>query len=386
MKRKMLPLLVLVTVMLGVVACTPETSPGLASPQIASQPTPIVLSPSSPAVSAKESTWAKVVEAARKEGSVLFFAEISFAGDKGTALIEPFRRSTGINLEIIVGRSAGMYERIKTEKRTGQIVTDVIDMPPTTLKSMTSEGLVAAVLDLPVFQDRGAWLVDPLEYDPQAQMIPYESVWVSPYVNTKLVKETEWPTSLQDFLKPQWKGKMVASDPRTGSGAYRYYVPLVRLGIIDWQYVKTLWGQDLMLAPNNSASIMQVASGAVSLAPFNSSGSSLPTVLAGAPVKAISMKEGDLFDVNTFGAVAGSPHPNAAKVFMNWFLSAEGQRVYTNVAKNFSPRKDILSGGPKDVIPPNPSVRKIPITNVDTAEASRLLIDSFIPKLVGLNR
>ena len=216
--------------------------------------------------------------------------------------------------------------------------------------------------------------------------MPYDIVWVTPYVNTKLVKETDWPTSLQDLLKPQWKGKIVLSDPRTGSGAYRYYIPFVRLGIIDWEYVKTLGKQEATLAQNNTAAMQVLAKGEALLTPYNTSGPNVSMVEAGSPVKAISMKEGDLFDLNSFSALYEGPHPNATKVFINWFFSKEGQLVYANAAKHNPVRKDTPNLTPKDVLPPNPNVKKIEINNKDTEEAEKLLKEAFIAQMMGLKR
>ena len=310
----------------------------------------------------------------------------NFSGDIAIAVTKAFRERTGIQLEILSSLGSANIERIKTEKRYGQMVTDLVSASPIQLKLLKSEGLLAVETDMPVFQERDTWLVNPLNLDPKGQMLAYERVWTGPYVNTKLVKEAEWPTSLFDLLKPAWKGKMVMSDPRTGSGVYRYYIPFVRLGIIDWEYLKAFGRQEVMLVKNNRAAIVEVAKGAVLFTPMGTSGPNAAIVQEGAPVKALSMKEGDLFDVNAFSAVEGSPHPNAAKVFINWFFSKEGQTMYANVAQHGPLRKDTPNFVPKEVIPPNPSVRKIEITDEDSQQAENLLREGFIAKLMGLQR
>ncbi len=41
-----------------------------------------------------------------------------------------------------------------------------------------------------------------------------------------------------------------------------------------------------------------------------------------------------------------APHPNAAKVFVNWFLSSEGQKVFVQVTDLISARADVEAGDP----------------------------------------
>ena len=61
---------------------------------------------------------------------------------------------------------------------------------------------------------------------------------------------------------------------------------------------------------------------------------------AGAPIKALSMKEGDPFSLESISIIEGGPHINAVKVFLNWFLGEDGQQVYARVAKPNPIRKD----------------------------------------------
>ncbi len=49
----------------------------------------------------------------------------------------------------------------------------------------------------------------------------------------------------------------------------------------------------------------------------------------GAPVKPLDLKEGHLSKPTKWGLIKNAPHPNATKVYINWFLSKEGRCVRT---------------------------------------------------------
>ena len=69
----------------------------------------------------------------------------------------------------------------------------------------------------------------------------------------------------------------------------------------------------------------------------------------GAPVKFIPPKEGYYLSVNGVEFIANAPHPNAAKFFLNWFYTKEGQMIYAKSSLAISVRKDV----PQDYLPPD---------------------------------
>jgi len=69
----------------------------------------------------------------------------------------------------------------------------------------------------------------------------------------------------------------------------------------------------------------------------------------GAPVDYIHPKEGSFPFAQSMSYVTNAPHPNAAKVFIDWFYSREGQSLYSKNDGNVSLRKDV----PHDHLPPS---------------------------------
>jgi iron(III) transport system substrate-binding protein len=62
--------------------------------------------------------------------------------------------------------------------------------------------------------------------------------------------------------------------------------------------------------------------------------------------------------VRAIALINRAPHPNAAKVFINWTLSREGQAHYSSLLEEYSRRLDV--GGPEDM-QPDPKVAYRPV-------------------------
>ena len=384
MRRRYWGLSIFAIVFILVSACAaPSPGPAPAVTPIAPAPQ---AQPATTTISAHDTVWQKIVEQGRKEGVVVMYSSTLLAGDVSVALTEAFRNRYGIRLDILPSRGADNYERLKTEQRMGQKVADIAQSSSMFMLMLKGESMLAPVIDLPTLREKGNWLLHPLDDDPEGYFLAFKRTWYAPFINTNLVKPNQEPQSLQDFLKPQWKGKMIMSDPRTGSGSYVYYTPLVQRRIIDWSYVKDLGKQEMKYERNISAANELLMRGEVSVNIIGDSGDSPAKIAMGAPMKAISLKEGDVFVGTFFGMVAGTPHPNATKVFMNWFLSQEGMAVYANVAKQETLRKDVPNLMPQDAIPPSPTAPKIAVSMDNTVEAEKLFREGFMASLLGLKR
>ncbi len=176
--------------------------------------------------------------------------------------------------------------------------------------------------------------------------------------NTKLVNPDEIK-SYWDLMDPKWQGKIVLTDPRvtsiTSTGLRLFYYNK-ELGP---KFLRQLYGKmDVTLARSHPKMMDWLGVGKYSLAFF--AGGTATAARQGLPVQEFEpnrFKEGATVAPNRGSAnlIKQGPHPNAARVFLNWLLSREGQTAFQTIfaEKAESPstnsmREDV----PKDSIPP----------------------------------
>lgn len=366
---------------LTLAACAPAVAP---PPRPVGAPAAITPAPASrpaAALTPEDAAWQKVVEAAKKEGKLNAYS-FHMVGEPGQAVTRAFKEKYGIHIESITGPGMVLMERIKSERGAGQKVADVYTTAASVLNVAKKEGLLQPLGALPVFKEKEAWVLDPQAVDPDGYIA---SIYISKYtaiVNTQLVRKEDYPKSYRDLLAPRWKGKIVVGDPDTIPYLTPLYWIMTDRGILDKEYFRQLGGQGLKVVPTARDVVSLVARGESLLAVPAADSTAAPLAAEGAPIQAIPLDEGLLAGGPGGMAMVSEPaHPNAARLFMNWLLSAEGQKVYAEAAKAPSLRKDI-----PDYSPPAVRVqakRVLPMTARDEVETARIMRERELSKLMG---
>lgn len=329
---------IIVFLSLFIAACTQAAPPpSISTPPPVQQPSRPTPAPT--IISAADRALAQLFETAKKEGKVTAYA-FSFTGDIGLALQKGFQNRYGIPVEIITGRGAEMGERIKTERRMGNVVADFMETSPTNITNLKVGGGTVSSADLPVFQEKDVWRVDPFINDKEGHVLGHRAMNFGPYMNTNLVKPGEEPKSYKDFLNPKWEGKIIAADPNVSGGSYDLFVGLLEYNKVDLDTVKAI-GSKVKFAPGTRQMAEAVARGEFPLATGFSDVDAAPFLAEGAPIRALAMQEGIVTLSSAMARVKDGPHPNAAKLFMNWMFAQEGQAIYTRAAGLASVRKDV---------------------------------------------
>lgn len=314
------------------------------------------------AVAAEKSSWQldwdKAVQAAKQEGQIVIYAAL---GPYHPQIFTEFHKDhPEIKAAIVHGNSNRISPRLLSERRAGKFLADVYLGGPTSLYSFYQNKLfdpLTPVLVLPEVVDNSLWWEGKhLFIDPERKHIFVNEGSVSGLTityNSQLAKPAEF-RSYWDLLQPKWKGKIVsldARDPGFGASELRYVYYHPELG---GEFIRRLFGEmDVVLSREHQQAIDWVAIGKVALCAFCRDGFATKAKSQGLPVDYIN--HNDLKEMPRLRGSAGAvtlvnkaPHPNAAKVFINWFLSRRGQIVYQ---ESHGDRDSLRVDIPKDKVP-----------------------------------
>ena len=315
-----------------------------------------------------QSEWDKTLQGAKREGKLSLYL-YQGEGELG-AVAQLFQKKyPEISVTTVTGRGNQLGPRIMAERRAGKFLADAYIAGLTSTYEILYRAKildpVRTALVLPEVLDESKWWQGQHHYiDPENKYIFVFVGNVSQYISyhTKSVDPVEF-RSYWDFLQPKWKGKILSRDPKI-SGSQRiglrgfYYTP--ELGA---EFIRRLYGEmDVTLTQEMRQSTDWLANGKFAICFFCSE--ILKAKSQGLPVDEFPTarwKESRAISAGNVGSVAlpsQAPHPHAARLFVNWLLSREGQiafqrAVNTPTNSEESMRVDI----PKDMIPAD--VRRI---------------------------
>lgn len=261
--------------------------------------------------------WDAVVAAAKKEGQVTVYSAqvgLPFQND----IAKAFEAKYGIEVRMVELRATDIRERIRTEQSAGQPGADISYNGTTTSQLQLEEGRFQPYGELP----NAAALRPEWKNDSPLLMVSIQGYGI--LINTRLVKPEDEPKSWKDLLDPKWKGKIHADDQRfLGNGGVLFYTTYTAFGR---DYQEKLAAQNLNISREFRESERRVARGEFPIyIPF-----ALPNlaILKGLPVKAVIPSEGILYVGYVMGILKDAPHPNAARLLMNFFLEKSSALAY----------------------------------------------------------
>ena len=305
--------------------------------------------------------WDAVVKRAEEEGQVSVYATDSIGN---APMIWAAFQKRYPKIKIIgtsMGRGSDLFPKLFAERRAGKFLTDVFLGAPTAIYQNLYRAKIvepiAPMLVQPGVTDVSKWWMGKHHYiDPEGQYVfMYESALYGPPIsfNTNMINEKEIK-SAWDLVQPQWKGKYAALQigPNQGSTALTYVYHHPQLGP---KFIERVYRD---LEPTMFRELRQGTD-------WLSQGK-FPLCFLCRRIDRAAMQGLPVAELNPYqveekpGLGSGSgalvlmnryPNPNGAKVFLNWFLSLEGQIAFrlanTDELRVGSLREDL----PPDILP-----------------------------------
>jgi iron(III) transport system substrate-binding protein len=316
--------------------------------------------------------WADLIAAAKKEGTLVI---TTGAIPQYRPIFDAFTKKFGISIKTDGGSGSSRATRILAERRAGRFTVDVGLMsvaantrrmePADTLEDLASQLFHPDITDKSKWYLGRHWYVDKKKttkifvYSARAN-----STWRFWYNTDKLTKaDVASLKTPMDFLKPKWKGKMADrawSDPGRLGGMLEMYFA-VDAGP-EWikRYFKEM---DITFTSDSRLEESWFVRGSKPLKwDEGDIGEALRKYRTKFPIKVVEIprKRGNLEARGSECCITilkKAPHPNAAKLFVNWFLTKEVQTMthMTKPPRRYTSLRNDLPPGNTD-----PVHRRIP--------------------------
>jgi iron(III) transport system substrate-binding protein len=255
------------------------------------------------------------LDAARREGELVYYASMNLA--EANSLIGAFeKRYPFIKVKLNRIGSEKLLTRVLTEARAKKFFADVIQTVEFSMYIFTRHGVLtrylpqANALYPKEFKEDGFWTT------------VYYNAYVSGY-NTKLIAPGALPKNYQGLLDPKWQGKLMMEGTKADWFAGMLQILGRERGL---KYMRELAKQQPSPREGHELLAQLVAAGE-GLIDINIPAASVERMKErGAPIDWIALGDAPAIMVG-IGLAAQAPHPNAAKIFLDFVLSRDGQKL-----------------------------------------------------------
>jgi iron(III) transport system substrate-binding protein len=261
----------------------------------------------------------ELIEAAKKEGKVVFYTamDLEVAEGIGKAFEAKY---PGIAAQVERSGSERILQRVDQEYASNIHVVDAID---------------STDIAHPLYWKRQGWLV---AYVPEGvtrlpdqardadgfYAVDRATLAVLGY-NTQLVTPEEAPTSYADLLDAKWTGKIVKAHPAYSGNTLTATFELSRA--LGWDYFKRLGQQRVMQVQSATDPPKKLVLGERRVMFDGAEYVALIAKARGAPLAIVYPSEGTPMVIGSAGVMKDAPHPNAARLFIAYLFSREGQQL-----------------------------------------------------------
>jgi ABC-type Fe3+ transport system substrate-binding protein len=255
-------------------------------------------------------------------------------------------RFPGIEVKITGGFSNVLDSKINQQIKAGRMEVDMAFLQTVhDYVDWKSQGRLIA------FRPDGEEKIDPRFRDPDGMTVTTSVILLSYAYNTKMVPAAEVPKGALDFLKPQFAGKLVTAYPADDDATMFVFYDIVKKH--GWDYMKKYMANKPTFIQGHLGVLRSIADGKHAVTFDSTSSTTAALKKAGKPIEfAFPATEAMPVFFITGAIFKGAPHPNAAKLFMTFFLGKDEQ----SKLGTFSARTDV---------PPPEGLKPLASYNID---------------------
>ncbi len=289
--------------------------------------------------------------AAKSEGKVVWYTSTPIKQAQQIANL--FETKTGIKVELFRSGGSAILRRFNQEISAGKVAADVLTHSnPAQAVKMAKAGTLVA------FLPEGADQIPPSAKDPKGYYLAQRLNLMTIYLRGDKIAEADRPKTWDDLLKPQYKGKMVMTDPSFTSLQVSVVGSLSKER--GWAFYEGLRKNDIMIVQSNQQVSDMTKKGERLIAVGALDSYAAADKKAGHPLVTLFPSDGVFVIPSPTAVIKGSPHPNAAKLFAAFMITKEVQSIFPK-AGGFAARIDVAAPAG------SPPLSSLKILDVDQA-------------------
>lgn len=283
----------------------------------------------------------ELIEAATREGTVVFYNVMDLAVAEGVG--KAFEaKYPGIKAQIERSGSERILQRVEQEYASNIRVVDVIESTDIAHPlHWKRQGWLAA------YVPEGATRLPAEARDPDGLYAVDRATLSVVAYNTRQIAPDQAPKSYLDLLDPKWQGKIVKANPAYSGNILTGTFDLSRA--LGWDYFRSLARQHVMQVQSATETPKKVALGERAVMFDGSEYVVLRAKAQGAPLALVYPSEGTPLIIGNAAVMKDAPHPNAARLFINFLFSREGQQFLVDNGQQRSLDPDVKE--PADRMP-----------------------------------
>jgi ABC-type Fe3+ transport system substrate-binding protein len=279
---------------------------------------------------AQAETLAELYEKAKAEKALTFYAGGPTAPYE--ARIKRFQEAfPGIQVSVEGGFSNVLNQRIEKQMADGRLAVDLAFFQ--TVQDFVDWKKRGKLL---AFKPDGFDQIIPNLRDPDGAYMAFAAVTIAYAYNTNLVRPDNVPKSATDFLKPEFADKLISVYPHDDDAAlYLFHLIVQKYG---WSFMDRYMANKPHFIQGHLPVARAIAEGKMAATLDATVTTAGGLKRGGAPIEIVFSEQDEtpVFTV-TGGIFKGAPHPNAARLFLSWYIAKEQQAQIGT----FSPRLDV---------------------------------------------
>jgi iron(III) transport system substrate-binding protein len=270
----------------------------------------------------------------------------------------------GLDVEWVRDGTPKIMAKLMAEIEAGNPVADVLLIADTvTLERMKQAGQLLA------YKSPEAQNFDPALYDADGHYYSTKLITTGIMYNTQAAMK---PTSWKDLASAEAKGLVAMPSPLTSGAALIHAQTLTGVDSLGWDYYRALKDNGAVASGGNGAVLKSVASGekaygmVVDYMPIREKAK-------GAPVEFVFPEEGVSAVTEPVAILSSSPHADAAKKFIDYILSEDGQKIQLGLG--YIPARNGLDV--PEGFPARDQIKVLPVNAADALKTSQEDLKTF---------